>query len=433
MIHTLLFALFFVLFASRALGFDWGLAPGLSVKNAFLYLIFATLAIETALTRRRKLELLPVFVPFTIHVAYAIFTFLVIVLIIDYPGYDAIQGVMSLKAGILEHLLVLLIFFYGISDTEKGLWVLRRMVWLIIVANILTVLHAVNILDLGVVRLSEEGRVGGTIGNANEFASFVALFLPTIVVLYRSEKGLKKVLAGVGAFLSGLAFLMAVSRGAIVGLAVGGVLTAWYLRAVIPRQVLVRSGFGALLLGLVVIAGAFVTGYGDMLLERFGKFGEGSRVASSGRTMIWADALNSMLEYPLTFITGFGWNAYESSSEFHFATHNTYLNILYNLGIVGVVLFLVTAGNVLRAVRAGVNRAGPEAKPFLIAFVFGFMSLLVSIFFGGLHSSAIYVWAFVGLSLRIAVSQTSIESTAAKTSGTHSTAMENSRAAPQSG
>jgi hypothetical protein len=66
--HYFLFALFFVMFASRSLGFDLSLAPGLSVKNGFLYLIFLGLAIQTVLTRQRKLEILSVFVPFFLYV-----------------------------------------------------------------------------------------------------------------------------------------------------------------------------------------------------------------------------------------------------------------------------------------------------------------------------------------------------------------------------
>jgi len=391
------------MFASRALGFDLSLAPGLSVKNAFLYLIFLVLAIQTVITRQRKLEILSVIVPFGLYVVYAIFTWVVIVLVINYPGYSIRTTLISLKSGPVEHLLVLLVYFYGISDSKRALWVLRGIVWLVIIGNVLTVVDALNIPDLGLIDERWDGRVGGPIGNSNEYGAFLALFLPAIFTLYLTSKGSKKLLAGLGVALSGLAFVMALSRGAIVGLAVGGVLGAYLLRPYVPSKTIIRTGLSAVSLCVVVVVGGFAAGYGDLVLERFGELGESSTVASSGRTAIWGKALGSILDHPITLVTGFGWNAYESSRYFNYATHNFYLNTLYNLGMIGVSLFLLVVVNVLRVVRAALGRAAPEAKPWLIAFVIGFLALLVSIFFGELYVSWLYVWAFVGIVLRIAV------------------------------
>lgn len=195
---------------------------------------------------------------------------------------------------------------------------------------------------------------------------------------------------------------------------VGGVLGAYYLRAVIPTRVLVRAGAGLTLLSVVVLIGAVAVGYGDLLLDRFGLLGSTGFEASSGRTMIWTRALGSMFDHPVTLITGFGWFAYESSRYFSFATHNSYLNILYNLGLIGLSLFLMVAVNVLRVVRRGLSRATPEARPWLIALSFGFPALLVALFFGELHSPWIYVWALVGITLRIAVLQNSGETESAR-------------------
>lgn len=410
----LLFALFFVLFASRSLDFDTSLAPGLSVKNAFLYLTFLMLAIETAVTHRRKLELLPVFVPFAVYVFYATFTWLVILLIMDFPGYGRQMSLFALKGGPIEHMMVLLVFFYGVSDTRRALWLLRGITWLVILANVITVVEGLGFLDFGIVRVRDDGRVGGTIGNANQFASFLVLFLPAIVAMYWTAKGRNRLLVGAAAFVSCLAFLMAVSRGAIVGLAAGGAFGAYYLRASIPPHVLVRAGSGALLLVIAVVAAGVIAGYGDVLSERFGAFGENSYEASSGRTMIWGRALERMLEHPVTFVTGFGWHAYENSG-FRLAAHSTYLNILYNLGMIGVTLFLLVVGNVLRSVRAGLSKAAPETRPFLIAFVIGFLALMISLLFGELTTTWLYVWAFVGITLRLAVSEPGAEFTSTRT------------------
>ena len=344
-----------------------------------------------------------------IYVVYAIFTWIVVLVFIKYPGYSPRTTLMSLKAGPVEHLLVLLIFFYGTDNTRDTVWLFRRIVWLVIVGNVITVVDAFNIPDLGLISEREDGRVGGTFGSSNEYGVFLALFLPSIFAIYMTSTGLKKLLSGVGAAVSCLAFLMALSRGAVVGLAVGGVIGAFYLRNIIPPRVIVRAGFVTILLCLAVVAGGFAAGYGDLVIERFGQFGEGSFRASSGRTVIWSRALDSMLEHPVTFVSGFGWGAYSSDRYFSYATHNTYLNIGYNLGMIGVVLFLLTVRNVLSAIRAPLDRARSEIRPLLIAFLFGFLALLVAIFFGELHSAWLFTWAFVGIALRLAALETGVE------------------------
>lgn len=241
MIRFLLLALFFTMFASRILGFDTSLAPGLSVKNAFLYLIFLALAVETVVARQRKLELLPVIVPFALYVIYAIFTWLVILLFVKYPGYSLKPTLIALKAGPVEQLLVLLIFFYGISDQRQALWLLRSMLWMIIVANIVIVMDTLGVPDLGLTSL-DKGRVSGFTGSSVTYGTFLVFFLPAIVVIYRTTTGILKPLAGIGVVLSGLALFMTTSRGAFVGLAFAGVVGAFYLRAIIPRQELIRGG-----------------------------------------------------------------------------------------------------------------------------------------------------------------------------------------------
>lgn len=404
--HILIFLLFVVLFTSKTLNFDLSLAPGLSVKNAFLYLIFAALAIDAALTRRYKLEIMPVLVPFALYVYYAVFSWIVVLLLLDYQAYSARSSLISLKSSLVDHLLVLLIFFYATRTASQGIWVIRNMLWLIMLGNVVTVVDALNIPDLGLIELREDGRVGGPTDSSNEYAAFLSAFVPAFLALYWSEKGFKKALAGVGAVVSLLAFLMAVSRGAIVGLLAGSLVGAFYLRQFIPAKLMLRGGVATVLCLVVAVIGMSFAGvYGELLLDRFGQFSSGSlNTASSGRIMIWLTALESMAENPVTFITGYGWDAYDAF-YFRYGTHNAYLGILFDLGLIGLVLMLLTFVNILRAARAALRYASPDGRPFLMAFIFGFLSLLASIFFGTLQSSWLYVWAFVGISLRLAVAE----------------------------
>jgi putative inorganic carbon (hco3(-)) transporter len=415
MSRALLVLLFLVLYSAQTLGLDLSLVPGISVKNAFLYLIFAAVAIEAAVTQQRKPELMSVLGPFALYVLWAVAMWLAAVLIMDYRGYDLRQSLISLKNGPIEHFMVLLIFFYAVADTRHALWVLRSLLWIVIVGNLITVMDALNMPDLGLIHLRDDGRVGGPIGSSNEYAYFMAVMLPLIVALYWTEKGVKKLLAGAGIIVSAVAFLMSVSRGGIVGLVAGAILGAILLRKLVPLSHILRWAAAGAFLGGLALAGAFLADYGTLLVDRFGQLQEGDFDATSGRSVIWARLLGLMLEHPASFISGFGWWAYQAyqAMGLRYVTHSTYLEILFNLGIIGLTLFLAVGVSIIRTLRAGAAAADGEARPFLIASVIGFLGLLVALSFGNLYTPWLYLWALAGITLRIALTQMSDASEAA--------------------
>jgi O-antigen ligase len=405
--HVLLLLLFFVLYAADTLGFDLSLAPGLSVKNAFLYLLFVGLAIEAAVTRRRSMELASVLVPFTLYVAYAIFMWIVVLLILDYPNYSPRSSLFALKGGPIDNLVVLLVFFYGVTDAKRALWVLLGILWLVVVGNVVTVLDALDMPDLGLIELREDGRVGGPVGSSNPFGYLLALFVPVIFALCFTESGLKRKLAVIGLLFSILALLMTVSRGALLGLLGGGLLAAFFLRRQVPLAMIGKLAFATIAVALVAFALAYGTGYGELLLDRLDRFDRGSHDLSSGRTMIWGLMLEKMLESPLTFVTGFGWHAYQTfqrSLEFGFSPHSHYLSVLFNLGIIGLAFWMLAAASILRVTLHAIPLASPSVRPLLLGFFVGFLALLVALIFND-SVPWIYIWALVGLCLRVAVSQ----------------------------
>lgn len=403
--HLALIAFFFALFATQVLGMEVNIAPGLSTKNALLYVLFGALAITMAIKRNRRIELLWVFIPFFFYFAYALFTWIVAWLVIDYPGYEPRTGLMTLKSGLLDHLLIFFLFFFGVTDARRAAQVFRSMAWIIMLTSALVILDAFNILSLGLVDERDDGRV--SIGNANEFAALLAVFLPAIIMIYWQETGWRKWLAGIGVVVTGFAFLMPMSRGAIVGVVVGSMLAAYYLRSFVSPRAVINTAVGAALFFFVAVLIGMATGYSDTLMERFqfGVTGAAGFDATSGRTMIWEKAIEMMLEHPVSFVTGFGWHVYSISTPSGFAAHNTYLHLLYDLGVIGVALFLLIVGSVLGAVRNRLHSVSAEVQPLLISFVFGFLALLVTIFFTELFHPWLYIWAFAGVSLRLALAE----------------------------
>lgn len=407
MIRFLLFLLFFVLLTADTLGLNLSLAPGLSVKNAFLYLIFATIMIETALARNRKLESLSVILPFALSIFYAIFSWLVMILVVRHPEYKTLSTLISLKSGFADYLFVFLVFFYGVTSTKDALWLIKAILWIVLIVNIVSVVDYLNIPNLDIVYEIDDGRMRGPIDEPNQYASFLILFLPSILALAYLERGALRLLAIVGFAASVLALMSTASRGGVAGLFIGGILGAVYLRNFISGRQMSNTVVGTLILGTLATATLFVSGVGD---ETFGRLIGQTSIgnvydASSGRSFLWAAALAKMLDSPITLVTGFGWEAYRQIFDFRMAPHNSYLKIFFELGLIGLSLIMMTLFNVFSIARRGMQGITGSESTFLFAFIFGLFGFLVSIFFVDIYSPWIFAWAFVGIVLRVAVEQ----------------------------
>ncbi len=121
---------------------------------------------------------------------------------------------------------------------------------------------------------------------------------------------------------------------------------------------------------------------------------------SSGRTNVWANTIQHMADMPVSFLTGFGWNTYET--RFVYATHNYYLDLWYDLGIVGVLAFVAILYQAVKTAGAAADLASTEMRPFMIALMFGVLGVAVNILFTNLSKPWPYIWMYVGMSLSVA-------------------------------
>src|SRR5688572_22725079 len=113
----------------------------------------------------------------------------------------------------------------------------------------------------------------------------------------------------VGFGLGLVSILIAATRSAMLGLIVSSIATAVYLRRYISAQMVVRTTMTLLMLIAVAALVVMSTDLGNVLEERLSTGLDTGDVQSisSGRTLIWLTALHEMMEYPLSFFTGFGW------------------------------------------------------------------------------------------------------------------------------
>jgi O-antigen ligase len=252
---------------------------------------------------------------------------------------------------------------------------------------------------------AEADRVFGAFGNANETGAILGCLLPMVVATTLGSRGFWRMFWLGCSAATAMVFVLTVSRGAYVGVAVGYPVAAYLFRQVIPPGRIVAwslAGIGVAFLGAVVLSVADPAAAAAIADRVLGIGTMGMSEASSGRTDIWAQALNEMMAYPVSLITGFGWNVYSTMPTI-FAMHNTYLDQWFNLGLLGVAVYVIILFNTIATAKRAATYSVPPLRSDMIAYVFGMMSLAVTIFFGNLYTSKPYIFMYVGLTMRGAV------------------------------
>lgn len=395
---------FFLMYMGDDFGINVSLGPGLSTKNVLLYLIFVGIAINAAVARNRRIELTGVLVMFGLLILYALFTWIARSFVLVDWHYEIRAGFVSLKSSLVDEYLTLLIFFYGLLQLKSSEWLLETMLWIVMLGNVITVIDTMNIPDLGILPIPEKGgRFAGFIGQPNAYGQFLVLFLPGCIALFLRQRGMLRFLAGLGVFATVIALILTASRGSYAGCIGGAIIAAFYLRRYVSSQAVLRTAGTAAVVFAIVTAVTFSMGYADLYLDRFTNIDGNPHVVTSGRTSIWSEALASMMEHPISFLTGYGFYGYDSARIFRLSPHNMYLSFLYNLGAIGLILFIGVFTRVMSVARTAASRASDELRTHFVAFAFGIMSFLVAIFFSDYHETGYLLWAYVGVAMRAAM------------------------------
>ena len=221
----LLISLFAILLTDIMFGPGLSLAPGLSLKNAMLYILFTALVLEFLITNRDSLrETWPLHGAWAMLAFYATFTWLTIILLGLHRGYEAVGSFITLKSQLADLFLFLLVYLYAPKDAEKSVVVLKWLIMLLIVFNFITMIDYLNIPDLGIILDRADGRVTGPVKEVNQYGSILIFMIPVTAGLALASKGFLRMMFGLGAGLAGLLLVLTVSRGSYVGLFVAGLL-----------------------------------------------------------------------------------------------------------------------------------------------------------------------------------------------------------------
>lgn len=395
-----------VLAASDILHTGMSLGPGLSAKNALLYPIALGLMFRMALTGQFRVRMPSVNVAFVVWVVYGILTWIACVAVIHYPGYQAIPMAISLKSVLVDSALFFFTFFYGLEGERDFFLLTKTLAFFIGLANLLTLADLAGIVHLGIT-VGQSGveadRVFGVFGHANDTAALIVCVLPMMVAVALTCRTGARLFWYAGAFASIAVLILTVSRGAYVGVAVGYGAGVWLCRRYLPTSRVVAWTLIGMTCALIAggVAAALMPDMAQVFAQRLfnQSMATSITVASSGRTQIWARALDTMMAHPITLLTGFGFDVYHTM--FELVTHNYYLDQWFGLGLIGLFCFLTIQYQAVTVARRAI--AGNKAlRPYMIAFVLGMLGLAVSIFFENLDRPWSYVWIYMGLTMRAA-------------------------------
>ena len=264
------------------------------------------------------------------------------------PG-SWIKGLLELSLGLI-YAFIIMFFLENEAHLTRAF---RTFVWIGIPTSVASyiVFNAVSTIakDIGA-----EDRVVGFTGNANQYGMILSMTVPLVVVFWRraTTRPMKVFygLAVVG-FLAGL-----VSTGSRAGLITMAAMI-FYLFATWPGITLRQRGRNLMVSVLVVSLGVFVAGI--LNPDRYSPaafFGD----AGAGRLELWNAATSSFHKHP---VQGWSIGAFrtqmldiltkapggtleitrplDNRREGGLEVHNTFLTILLDLGVIGLVIFLL--------------------------------------------------------------------------------------------
>ncbi len=389
------------LLATDALNLELSLLPGLSAKNLLIYLIAVLLGLRLVMGRGAKITAAGgLQTAFIAQIVYAVITLLVGTLIIHYPRYDFMDSFIKLKATLIDQYVFFLVFLFGVRTPDDAIKVIKGLLLGALFTNLVTVLDALGVIQVGL-RIRDDGRVGGAMGESNQYAAFILIFLPATIATAVASRGVRRLFWLGSAFVGAFALVMTASRGGFMGLAFCCAAGAYMYRHLISYSRVAGWALGGLMILVVVVA---LSPYGGLLAERM--IGQSSATdpfeASSGRSQIWVDLLAAMFQHPVTFITGYGWDVYWTM-PFMFSPHNHYLALWFNLGLVGLFAGTYLLFSAIARAKRASEHAPPPYRGQLIAFVLGGIGVCTAIFFVDLYSPFYYFWMYGGVVMRLII------------------------------
>ena len=186
--------------------------------------------------------------------------------------------------------------------------------------------------EFGMKGVRIEGLVGGMFENPNDLATALDLLLPLAIAIALAAKGLARLFYFVCAAVLAVGVLVTLSRGGFLGLVAMGGLLLWKLGR--GRRLKITLA-GALICG--VLLAATPGGYGARMVTIFNTDEDQTGSAQQRRELL-ERAASVAISRPIVAVGMGNFHIYSIKEK---AAHNAYLEIAAELGVMGLIAYLI--------------------------------------------------------------------------------------------
>lgn len=378
------------------IGFAIALAPILSTMQILMLVLFCIVSfvIKICLEQNFKFTYTP------LNGCIIVF-----VLIYIFAGIISLDMSSSLKIAMLVSSFI--IFYFIIINSIKNEKQLKTMLNIfVIVGGLVSTYGIYQYLFAGSFASSSfvdkdmfediKTRVNGTFDNPNVLGEYLLLVIPIVGALFLGAKGwMKKIFYAGIAGVSAVCLALTYSRGCYLGLILA---FAVFVLLISLKWII------AFILGLMV-APAFLP---QSIINRFSSIGNMADSSTSYRVSIWKGAIDMIKEYwyrPIgqgatAFNSIYPLYSYSGVGAQH--THNLFLQLLIETGIIGILSFLGVIYKFFQNVLCGLKKTTNSFYKYcFIGFTSGMIGfLLQSIFDNTWYNNKIILifWIFIALS-----------------------------------
>lgn len=296
-------------------------------------------------------------------------------------------------------LLAPILFFIVLNSVRD-----RRGIMLALGASVLPMIYMFRVFysqhtSVSSYKYDHDLRISGTFSQlgSNEIATFYATYTIVLITLMYFIKDTKiRIVLGFVIMLNLYSLVYSYSRGAYLGFLVGMVAILWHTRKKL-LYLLIPLSF---LLGGIAIN--FLPYSVQERVESIFVEEETERDESAtSRFVFWGIAMEQFYKNP---VVGHGYQTFVEINPYHMDTHNYYLKLLAEQGIIGFVVFIVI---LWRAAKAGRSLYDETDDPLYKALGIGLLGVVASLAFGNIFGDryshyplSAYFYVYTALALR---------------------------------
>lgn len=252
--------------------------------------------------------------------------------------------------------------------------------------------------------MSGDTRYGGLWGDQNEFATVLLILIPlSLFLILTSKQGILKIILTLGTIIIFIGFFLTYSRGGYIAFGVMMILALFKFIGGRNRLKILALSVPSLILALTI----FYYTFADKFMSRM----ETLSVLQSQESVRTEGSLSQRYFYyfdlaPKIFVEhpffGVGFREFIFNNPYKQIAHNTYLEVLTGMGVIGFIPFIIIlflTWSELRKVEKTVVRGenGAYLSAYANALELGFIPYLVAAFFISLDVSKI-TWLIITLS-----------------------------------